>query len=158
VLDGERLIGERVLVLDDLHSWRGLGTALYLAERGHRVTAMTSKPLLASELAGTGADALARARFARAGGKALTDTALEAWGEPGNDGSQASFVSLLTGEAFSRRFDTLVLATVASPDTRLADALGARPDAPAFSVIGDCNAPRKAHMAIYEGRKAALPL
>ena len=158
VLEGGRLIGERVLVVDDLHSWRGLGTGLYLAETSHRVTVMTAKPLLGSELAGTGADALGRARFARAGGRALTDTALKAWGEPGNDGSEACLVSLLMDETFTERFDTLVLATVASPDTRLADALAGLGAAPAFTVIGDCNAPRKAHMAIYEGRKAALPL
>jgi len=158
VLEGGGLIGDRVLVVDDLHSWRGLGTGLFLAEAGHQVTAMTAKPLLGSELAGTGADGPARARFARAGGRALTDTALAAWGEPGNDGSEANFISLLTGKTFAERFDTLVLATVATPDTRLADALAAQDGAPAFTVIGDCNAPRKAHMAIYEGRKAALPL
>jgi hypothetical protein len=158
LLEGGRLVGERVLVLDDLYDWRGLGTALFLAERSHKVWAMTAKPLLGSELQGTGADGLARARFARAGGRALTDTALQSWGEPGNEGSEARFVSLLTGEASAQWFDTLVLATVASPDTRLADALKAHPDAPPFTVIGDCNAPRKAHMAIYEGRKAALAL
>ncbi len=51
------LIGERVLVLDDLHSWRGIGTALYLAEAGHKVTVMTANRVLAAELSGTGADA-----------------------------------------------------------------------------------------------------
>jgi 2,4-dienoyl-CoA reductase-like NADH-dependent reductase (Old Yellow Enzyme family) len=158
VLEGGRPIGERVLVVDDLHSWRGLGTGLFLAEAGHKVTMMTAKPVLGTELAGTGADGPARARFAQVRGRALTDTALAAWGEPGNDGSRAAFICLLTGATFAEHFDTLVLATVATPDTRLADALAAQDGPPAFTVIGDCNAPRKAHMAIYEGRKAALAL
>ena len=40
VLDGTATarIGRRVLVLDDLNDWRGLGTALDLAESGHEVT------------------------------------------------------------------------------------------------------------------------
>ena len=39
--------GQRVLVLDDLDDWRGLGTALHLAERGHEVTLITAAPVVA---------------------------------------------------------------------------------------------------------------
>ena len=158
VLEGVALAGERVLIVDDLHSWRGIGTALFLQEAGHKVSVMTSKPVLASELAGTGADTIARARFARAGGVAMTDTALQSWARPDNEGSTASFFNLMTGETHEQRFDTLVLATVASPDTAFADGIQALGDCPPFHVVGDCNAPRKAHMAIYEGRKAALEI
>ena len=158
VLEGGQMIGQRVLLLDDLHSWRGIGTALYLTGKGHAVTIVTAKPAVATELSGTGADGLARARFAREGGKVITEAALQAWGAPGNDGSQASFVSLLTGETFDHRFDTLVLATVAEPDTSFVDGIITLGDCPPYHVVGDCNAPRKAHMAIYEGRKAALEI
>ncbi len=158
VLEGGQMIGQRVLLLDDLHSWRGIGTALYLTGKGHAVTIVTAKPALASELSGTGADGLARARFAQEGGKAITEAALQAWGAPGNDGSVASLVSLLTGATFEHRFDTLVLATVAEPDTSFVDGITALGDCPPFQEVGDCNAPRKAHMAIYEGRKAALEI
>lgn len=158
VLGNGAVIGERVLLIDDLHSWRGIGTALFLAEAGHKVSAMTANGVLAAELSGTGADGAARARFARHGGVALTDTALQSWGKPGNEGSLARFVNLLTGDTFEQKFDTLVLATVASPNTEFADGIQALGDCPPFSVIGDCNAPRKAHMAIYEGRKAALEI
>ena len=158
VLGNGAVIGERVLLIDDLHSWRGIGTALFLAEAGHKVSAMTANGVLAAELSGTGADGAARARFARHGGVALTDTALQSWGKPDNEGSLARFVNLLTGDTFEQKFDTLVLATVASPNTEFADGIQALGDCPPFSVIGDCNAPRKAHMAIYEGRKAALEI
>jgi 2,4-dienoyl-CoA reductase-like NADH-dependent reductase (Old Yellow Enzyme family)/thioredoxin reductase len=158
VLEGGSLIGQRVLVVDDLHSWRGIGTAMFLLEAEHKVTAMTAKPFLASELAGTGADGLARAQFAKGGGVALTDTALQSWGAPDNEGSVAGFINMMTGETFSDRFDTLVLATVATPDTDFTDGIQALGDCPPFHLIGDCNAPRKAHMAIYEGRKAALEI
>jgi 2,4-dienoyl-CoA reductase-like NADH-dependent reductase (Old Yellow Enzyme family)/thioredoxin reductase len=156
VMEGTTLIGERVLLLDDLHSWRGIGTALHLTATGHDVTIATAKPAVAMELSGTGADGLARARFAREGGRVLTDTALQAWGTPGNEGSAAKLVNLLTGEQFEKHYDTLVLATVAEPDTSFAEGISALGDCPPFDVVGDCNAPRKAHMAIYEGRKAAL--
>ncbi len=158
VLEGGHMVGQRVLLLDDLHSWRGIGTALYLTGQGHQVTIVTAKPAVATELGGTGADGLARARFAREGGKVLTDSALASWGAPGNDGSTATVQWLLTGECSEQQFDTLVLATVAEPDTTFADGIQALGDCPTFNVIGDCNAPRKAHMAIYEGRKAALEI
>jgi len=119
---------------------------------------MTANGVLAAELSGTGADGVARARFARHGGIALTDTALQSWGKPDNEGSVARFINLLTGETFERNFETLVLATVASPNTEFADDIQALGDCPPFAVVGDCNAPRKAHMAIYEGRKAALEI
>ena len=60
--------------------------------------------------------------------------------------------------SLERRFDTLVLATVAEPDTTFVDGIIALGDCPPYHVVGDCNAPRKAHMAIYEGRKAALEI
>ncbi len=43
VLDGTATtrLGRRVLVLDDVNDWRGLGTALALAEAGHHVTIVT---------------------------------------------------------------------------------------------------------------------
>lgn len=158
VLEGGQLIGERVLLVDDLHSWIGIGTALFLVENGHKVTLMTANAVLAAELYGTGADKLTRSRYALAGGVALTDMALQSWGSPGNEGSTASFISLLTGEVSAQQFDTLVMATVAEPDTRFAEGIQALGDCPPFHVVGDCNAPRKAHMAIYEGRKAALEI
>ena len=42
--------GEHVLLLDDIGHWDGLGTALYLAEAGHRVTIVTWLPVIGATL------------------------------------------------------------------------------------------------------------
>jgi NADPH-dependent 2,4-dienoyl-CoA reductase/sulfur reductase-like enzyme len=46
VLRGEQTPGERVLVYDALGSWQGVGTAEYLAARGHRVVLATGAPMV----------------------------------------------------------------------------------------------------------------
>src|SRR4029077_18461623 len=46
VLAGDADVGRRVLVLDDLGDWRGLGTALHLLEAGHEVTILTAAPVV----------------------------------------------------------------------------------------------------------------
>ncbi len=42
VLAGDVVVGGRVLVLDDVDDWRGIGTAMFLQERGCTVTVATS--------------------------------------------------------------------------------------------------------------------
>ena len=64
VLDGTAVVGPRVLVLDDVNDWRGLGTAVQLAETGHDVTIVTAAPLVAGGLAHSAADGPLRKRFA----------------------------------------------------------------------------------------------
>src|SRR4051812_5708006 len=51
VLGGSAVLGQRVLLLDDLGDWRGLGTALHLAEAGHEVTILTAAPTVGAGLA-----------------------------------------------------------------------------------------------------------
>jgi len=60
-----------------------------------------------------------------------------------------------TGDAEERLpADTLVIAETAVAETGLADELRRR--GIAFEAIGDCVAPRRASLAIYEGRELAL--
>jgi hypothetical protein len=72
----------------------------------------------------------------------------------GWDGEAAVVRDTLTGT--ERRFeaDTLVIAETPVAETALADELRAR--GVAFEAIGDCVAPRRASLAIYEGRELAL--
>ena len=50
ILRGDASPGERVLVYDALGSWQAVGTAEYLAERGHRVVLATAAPMVGALL------------------------------------------------------------------------------------------------------------
>jgi 2,4-dienoyl-CoA reductase-like NADH-dependent reductase (Old Yellow Enzyme family)/pyruvate/2-oxoglutarate dehydrogenase complex dihydrolipoamide dehydrogenase (E3) component len=150
VLAGEAALGHRVLVLDDLGGgWPATGTALLLAERGHAVAIVTRDPMLAKAMVQLKSEGPIRKRLAEAGVKPITDAALLRWSSDG-----ARFRGLLDGREWSEAFDSLVLATAAVAEDGLARALA--DDATAeVHAIGDCVAPRRASLAIYEGRKLA---
>lgn len=142
-------VGPRVVVVDDVGDWRGLGTALYLAERGHDVTIVTSAAVVGGGLYHSAADGPLRARFSSAGGTMRPGTVVLSW-----DGEGAT-VRSVTSDADERLpADTLVIAETAVAETGLADELRRR--GVAFEAIGDCVAPRRASLAIYEGRELAL--
>lgn len=141
----------RVLVLDDVNDWRGLGTALFLLEAGHDVTIVTSAAVVAGGLYHSAADGPLRERFASFGGAMRPSTVVLDW-----DGAGATLRSTLTGLEERIDADTLVIAETPVADTALADELRAR--GVAFEAIGDCVAPRRASLAFYEGRELALRL
>jgi hypothetical protein len=70
------------------------------------------------------------------------------------DGTGATVRSTVTGREERIDADTLVIAETPVAETALADELRAR--GVAFEAIGDCVAPRRASLAIYEGRELAL--
>jgi 2,4-dienoyl-CoA reductase-like NADH-dependent reductase (Old Yellow Enzyme family) len=147
--------GERVVLLDDLGDWRGLGTAVQLAEAGHRVTLVTPAAAAGPALAHSAVDGLLRGRFARAGGEVLPASVLTGW-----DAAGASVRSLPTGAQSSLAADTLVIAETPRPRTELADALAVTAGVDEFDLhlVGDCVAARRASLAIYEGRELAQRL
>ena len=151
VLDGSAAPGRRVLVLDDVDDWRGLGTAVHLAEHDHEVTILTSGPVVAGGLAHSAADGPLRKRFAEAGGRSITSACVVAWGN-----RIASVRSTLSGEATSVAADALVIAETPIVESTLAEGLTDR--GVAFHQIGDCVAPRRASLAFLEGRELALRL
>ena len=153
VLDGTAtaVVGPRVLVLDDVNDWRGLGTAVHLAETGHDVTILTGAPIIAGGLFHSAADGPLRKRFAAAGGHSVTSSSVLAWAN-----GVASVLSTLNGEASEILADTLVIAETPVVETALAAALTARRIA--FHQIGDAVAPRRASLAFYEGRELARRL
>ncbi len=142
-------VGGRVILLDDLGDWRGLGTALHLAERDHQVTIVSSASVIGGGLAHSAADGPLRRRFVRAGGEMRPDTVVLGW-----DGVAARVRSTLTGREARLTADTLVIAETPAPETALQVAL--RAEGIPFQAIGDCVAPRRASLAIYEGRELAL--
>jgi len=151
VLDGAVIGGERVLLLDDLGDWRGLGTALYLAESGHIVTLLTSAPVAGGGLAHSAADGPLRKRYAAAGGRTMTTVVMDGW----HDGV-ATVVSTLTGERTKLEADALVIAETGVAESGLGESLRAKGFA--HHEIGDCVAPRRASLAFYEARELARRL
>jgi hypothetical protein len=151
VLDGVAVPGHRVLVLDDLGDWRGLGTAVHLAEGGRDVTILTAAPVVAGGLFHSAADGPLRKRFAAAGGRTVTSAVVLEW----QDG-RASVRSALDGSTTGIDADALVIAETPVAVTGLGDALAVRGFS--FEQVGDCVAPRRASLAFYEGRELALRL
>ena len=151
VLEGEVVPQGRVLLLDDLGDWRGIGTAMHLQEAGCQVTLVTAAPVAAGGLFHSAADGPARRRFAQAGGEVLPHHVLCSWA-PGH----AVLRSTLTDAEHTAAFGWLVVAETPVPRTELATALTAA--GIAHHAIGDCVAARRASLAIYEGRTLALTL
>lgn len=151
VLAGGVEITGRVLLLDDVDDWRGIGTAMFLQEHGCTVTLATAAPAVAAALYHSAADVPARRRFVGAGGELAPNTVVVEW-----RGDAAILRSTLSGANIERPFDWLVAAGTAIARTDLADALQRRQLA--HSVIGDCLAPRTAAAAILDGRRAALAI
>jgi 2,4-dienoyl-CoA reductase-like NADH-dependent reductase (Old Yellow Enzyme family)/thioredoxin reductase len=149
ILDQRATVGEHAIVLDDLGDWRGIGTAMFLAERGHRVTIVTSAPVVAGGLFHSAADVPARKRFAASGGMSVTSTVMLEW-----HGDAATVRSTLTGVVERIGADSLVIAETPVSITDLAMAVAG----PHVHLIGDCVAPRRASMAFYEGRKLGLSI
>ena len=121
VLAGDVVVGGRVLVLDDVDDWRGIGTAMFLQERGCTVTVATSAAAVASALAHSAADVPARRRFAGAGGELAPNTVVVRW-----SGDAATLRSTLTGHEVQQRFDWLVVAGTPVARTQLSAELDAR--------------------------------
>jgi hypothetical protein len=151
VLDGAVVPTGRVLVLDDLGDWRGIGTAMHLQEAGCQVTLLTAAPAAAAGLFHSAADGPARRRFARGGGEVLAQHVVCSWA-PG----AALVRSTLTDVEQTLAADWLVVAETPVPRTELLAALDAA--GVAHHDVGDCVAARRASLAIYEGRRLALTL
>jgi predicted NAD/FAD-dependent oxidoreductase len=151
VLAAEVEVSGRVLVLDDVNDWRGIGTAMFLQERGCSVTIATAAPAVADALYHSAADVPARRRFALAGGALSPNTVLAEW-----RGDSAVMRSTLTRAETVQPFDWLVIAGTAVARTALAHDL--RVAGIAHVTVGDCLSPRTAAAAILDGRRTALAI
>lgn len=147
----EARLGDEVILYDEGGTWKGVGTAWFLAEAGHKVTIVTPDTHIGKELARTAADGYARARLARLGVRFVTETAIAEW--LGNEGG-ARLVSLLDQSETVLPASALVMATTNRAFDLLSEPLADLNP----TLIGDAAAPRLAPFAIYEGRKTALEL
>jgi 2,4-dienoyl-CoA reductase-like NADH-dependent reductase (Old Yellow Enzyme family)/thioredoxin reductase len=151
VLSGRATPGPRVLLVDDDGGWRASGTALYLAARGHRVTVLTPALHVGHHLGHTASLGLMAKALAQRDVTVITSSAVSAI-----ERDTVVILDLLSGRERRERFDAVVLATLPEANAELAAQLDAR--GIAATAIGDCVAPRKATMALYEARRLALEL
>ena len=151
VMNRSAKLGKKVLLLDDTGTWRGVGTAWYMAEREHDVTIVTSDPYVAQGLTRTAADIPVRERLRKMGLQFKTESAVDAW-----LGDAAIIMDLTTGEKQKIAFDTLVLSSTNKPFNLLEQEL--IDSSKEVYLIGDCVAARQAYAAIFEGRKLGLEL
>jgi len=149
VMRRQAQLGQTVLLVDDTGDWRGGGTALHMAEQGHKVIVVTGWAFLGKWVERTAGDGLLRARLARLGASWLTETVLTEW-----HGDGGTVRSLLDGNEQTISADDLVLATTnIADDSLVAGLAGGQAQ---IHTIGDCVAPRLAVSAIYEGRKLGM--
>lgn len=151
VMSRSARLGEVVLILDDTGTWRGLGTAWYLAEEKHRVCLLTPDAYVGRELTRTTSDIPLREKLSKMGVEFITDSAVTEW-----HGDGATIYNFMTEVETKKAFNSLVLACVNTPEDWLTREL-AEDTRPVYS-IGDCMSPRQAPAAIYEGRRLALKL
>ena len=130
---------------------RGSGTALYLAERGHRVTVLTPALHVGHHLGHTAALGLLAKALTEREVRVITSAALGAI-----EREQVVILDLLSGRERREPFDAVVLATLPEANDEIVAELDGR--GVAATAIGDCVAPRKATMALYEARRLALEL
>ena len=152
VMNRSARLGESVLLLDDVGTWKAGGTALYMVDKGHKVSIVTPYTTVGREITRTGADFALRERLRRGGTVFYCESAVSEW-----FGNRAGIKDLLDGSVVEKEFDSLVLATVNVPVNDVQLELG---DQHPFDVhvIGDGLSPRQTPAATYEGRTVGIQL
>jgi len=148
VLLGRAEVGDRVVVVDDVHTQQGLSTADFLLEQGRRVE-VVSRLFYAGQDVGITSIVPLYTRLFSQGVVFTPHTDLVAV-----EGSTVVVANVYTGE--ERRIegvDTVVLSMGARSTDALYRALRGR--VPALHAVGDCVAPRGVHHAILEGTRVA---
>ena len=153
VMNRSAKLGQSVLLLDDVGTWKSLGTAVYLVEKGHSVSIVTPYALIGRELVRTAADYAVREKLRQYGTQFYPETVVNEW-----QGTSARIMDLLDGSETEMPFDSLILATVNNPVNDLEVELRQQTLEFDLHVIGDCLSPRQAPAATYEGRKVSLLL
>jgi NADPH-dependent 2,4-dienoyl-CoA reductase/sulfur reductase-like enzyme len=141
-------VGERVVVVDDVHTQRGLSTAEHLLERGHRVEVISRLFYAGQDVGVTSIAPLYSRLFAK--GVTLT---------PHTDLVAVEGAAVVVANVYTRAerriegVDTVVLSMGSRSIDALYRALKGR--VPTRHAIGDCVAPRGIHQAILEGTRVA---
>lgn len=152
VLDGAAdNLGERICLIDYDGHHRATATAEFLADQGKSVHMICSSLFIGAELGPTQDLYLTRQRLLQKGVAFTPDIAvMEISGEPGAKSIKGFNVYSNQWDEWSQ-FDSVVLAMGQQAQEDLYFALKGK--VPELHRIGDCVAPRKVDMAIWEGHK-----
>jgi len=148
VLLGQALVGDRVVLVDDVHTQQALSTAEFLLDRGKRVEVVSRLFYPGQEIGITSIVPLYTRLFAK--GVVLTPHAeLRAI-----EGSTVVVANVYSGaERRIEGVDTVVLAMGSRATDHLYRTLKGR--VADLHAVGDCVAPRGVHHALLEGTRAA---
>ncbi|MGH3630200.1 MAG: FAD-dependent oxidoreductase, partial [Sciscionella sp.] len=135
----------RVVVVDPVGDWVGVGTAELLAQRGHQVTIVSQDQVIGTQLALTGDLADANARLQRAGVVLAKRSVLRS----------ATRGTAVIEDSITGQRQELDCAAIVHCGHRL-PAPSLWVEDPRVVVIGDAVAPRTIHEAILEGRRGAM--
>lgn len=150
VLDQKKNIGQKVIVADWRGDMPGIGTALYLAEKGHEVELVTNCVHAGFSLQQYVRDMMVT-QITLKNVKVRPQYKLSKI-EP----SAAIFENIYTGKILKKEMDTLVLAIGHIQDKKLFDELKGR--VKNLHRIGDCLLPRTVEEGILEGFELSLRL
>lgn len=147
VLKGEAAIGEKVLLIDGDGHHKATSTAEYLADHGRKVDILTDALFVGIELGPIGDLYNSRQRLLQ---KAITFTSDMRVQEI--EGTIVKAVNIYSNEVFVYEgYDTIVVVMANRPNQDLYFRLKGK--IKELYRIGDCVAPRKIDMAIWEGNK-----
>ncbi len=156
VLQGEAELGEKVCLVDQDGHHRATSTAEYMALQGKQVHILCSSLFVGAELGPLQDLYLTRQRLLQKGCTFTPDTAVIAIsGEPGAKMLQGINVYSNVMGDFGP-YDSVVLAVNQEVDDGLYKALKGK--VKELHRIGDCVAPRKVDMAIWDGHKVGREL
>lgn len=151
VLDQQVTLGDKVCLIDYDGHHRATATAEYLADQGKQVHIICSSLFIGAELGPTQDLYLSRQRLLQKGVSFTPDIAvMEVAGEPGDKTIKGFNVYSNQWQEWGG-YDSVVLAMGQAVDDDLYFALKGK--VRELHRIGDCVAPRKVDMAIWEGHK-----
>lgn len=147
VLKGEGIIGERVLLIDGDGHHKATSTAEFLADQGKRVDMVTDALFVGVELGPIGDLYNSRQRLLQKGVTFTSDMRVQEI-----NGTTIKAVNVYSNVvSVYEGYDTIVVVMANRPNQGLY--LGLKGKVKELYRIGDCVAPRKIDMAIWEGNR-----
>ena len=149
VLESAELVGENVLLYDDIGYWQAAGVADYVAALGAKLTAVAKDGCFADVIGGTNRVLLMQ-RLYEAGATIISDSYLSGLTENG-----AEITNCLSGvKTEIPNIDTVIIASQSRSDNVLYYELKKKGGREVY-FVGDCVAPRTIRQCVLEAERMA---